>query len=130
MLPCSDAHQHTQTHRQAAAQIFERNPGELCTEIVVEDEQTQNRFHYRVQDTPGAPTGPKRTLPVTGQRCSSQLRQKPLMWLTSSLASVQFSLGTLMLQVLALAACSTVTMELCDLCHAACGLRYASSLEI
>ena len=110
------------THRQAAAQIFERNPGELCTEIVVEDEQTQNRFHYRVQDTPGAPTEPKRTLPVTGQRCSSQSRQQPvLMWLTSSLASVQFSLDTFMLQVLALAACSTVTMGLCDLCHAARG---------
>ncbi len=37
-----------------AVQIFERNPQELCTEIIVEDEQTQNRFHYKVQDTPGA----------------------------------------------------------------------------
>lgn len=39
-------------------QIFDRNPSELCTEIVVDDDNTQNRFHYRVQDTPGAVPGP------------------------------------------------------------------------
>lgn len=44
------------SRHDAVEQIFERNPVELCTEIVVEDDSTQNRFHYRVQDTPGAPT--------------------------------------------------------------------------
>ena len=54
------------TGSQLALQIFERNPQELCTEIIVEDDHTQNRFHYSVQDTPGAlvdqqsPVGPTR----------------------------------------------------------------------
>lgn len=34
-------------------QAFEENPEQLCTTIDVEDPETQTRYHYSVQDTPG-----------------------------------------------------------------------------
>ncbi len=32
---------------------FINSPEKLCTEIVVSDQTTQTRYHYKVQDTPG-----------------------------------------------------------------------------
>jgi len=34
-------------------QVFESSPQQLCTTIDVEDPETQTRYHYSVQDTPG-----------------------------------------------------------------------------
>lgn len=34
-------------------QVFEHSPQQLCTTIDVEDPDTQTRYHYSVQDTPG-----------------------------------------------------------------------------
>ena len=61
-------------------QIFDRNPSELCTEIVVDDDNTQNRFHYRVQDTPGAlptprPTSDRLRWSCQGCACGAAVKQ-------------------------------------------------------
>ena len=32
---------------------FVHSPEKLCTEIIVSDQTTQTRYHYKVQDTPG-----------------------------------------------------------------------------
>ena len=41
---------------------FVNDPEKLCTEIVVRDQANQVAFHYRVQDSPGAPARPHSTL--------------------------------------------------------------------
>lgn len=43
---------------------FMNSPEKLCTEIVVSDQTTQTRYHYKVQDTPGYDSMEVTTLPL------------------------------------------------------------------
>lgn len=62
---------------------FINSPEKLCTEIIVSDQSSQTRYHYKVQDTPGYDSMEVRpkTDPPTWSCCTISLRwqlQRPV----------------------------------------------------